>query len=431
MLYCGVSQHCITPKSPVYLAGYAARWGKQSVGVHDDLFVKAFYFEAPGVKLLMMFADLEGIPEQVLLPVKNKILEHIGVSYVCISATHTHSAPHTYKQVQLDHEELNEDWLKSLQDALFIAAQEAVQSKFSAKIGYGLVQADEVARNRRKGHEETDPEMCVLHISDTSDCVRGILMTYSCHCTVLDASSFLVSADYPGYIYQLMNIQFPDAITAFSNGAAGDINIGYSCDASALGEAMDIRTFKNAKRIAGLLCDKAMACMKNIQMHSDISIKVDIQKVTYPLRQDMPSEDSLRKKIYEIDGRIASASSEETVRDLKLRKIYLQCFILRMRTNLMGGNVLQADSMFIQIGHLLYVTIPGELFTKSGLQIKKYFNRCFDTIILGYSNGYIGYIPSKEAMDEGGYESETSIFANDVADQLIRQLKEAEICRHH
>ena len=422
MLYYGNSQKCITPCHPVYLAGYAARWGKRSQGIHDDLFVKAFYFEQSDCRMLLLFLDVEGIPKELASPVRKRIQNELGVEKVSFSATHCHSAPHAYPQVQLEHEEMDAAWVAYLQMQMFFAAQEAITTKFPALVGHSSIQVPEIARNRRKGHTETDPALFVLQITNLEQKIRGLILTYSCHCTVLDASNFLISSDYPGYIYKIMNKRFPDAVIAFSNGAAGDINIGYSSDASALGEKMDIRTFKNAERIAGILCDKAASCQQKIVMEDDVPIGFLVKDIAFPLREDVPTEESLWSDILALNKKILACSDEVELRSLKLQKIYLQCFVLRLHSNPHEDNTLFAQSMLVRIGKLLYVTIPGELFTIPGLAIKAHFNTAFHTAILGYSNGYIGYLPSLEAMKEGGYESETSIFTNDVADSLIRQL---------
>ena len=51
-------------------------------------------------------------------------------------------------------------------------------------------------------------------------------------------------------------------------------------------------------------------------------------------------------------------------------------------------------------------TFPGELYTEIGQSIKAHspFRRTF---IIGLANGYVGYLPTRKAIDEGGYAEDT------------------------
>ena len=51
----------------------------------------------------------------------------------------------------------------------------------------------------------------------------------------------------------------------------------------------------------------------------------------------------------------------------------------------------------------LEVTAPAELFTETGLEIKRR-SPLPRTLPVGYTNGSIGYVPIPEAYPEGGYE---------------------------
>ena len=62
-----------------------------------------------------------------------------------------------------------------------------------------------------------------------------------------------------------------------------------------------------------------------------------------------------------------------------------------------------AEVSACRVGPLAAVTVPGELFTEIGMQIKA-SSPSPATLIAGYSNGSIGYIPTVEAYPAGGYE---------------------------
>lgn len=52
--------------------------------------------------------------------------------------------------------------------------------------------------------------------------------------------------------------------------------------------------------------------------------------------------------------------------------------------------------------------VPGELFGKLGIEIKRRSPFRY-TYVIGLANDYIGYIPDKEAYDLGGYQLWTGL----------------------
>jgi hypothetical protein len=52
---------------------------------------------------------------------------------------------------------------------------------------------------------------------------------------------------------------------------------------------------------------------------------------------------------------------------------------------------------------LVFLGFPGELFSEIGINIKSR-SPFRHTIVCGYSNGTVGYVPTRSATIEGGYE---------------------------
>ena len=70
------------------------------------------------------------------------------------------------------------------------------------------------------------------------------------------------------------------------------------------------------------------------------------------------------------------------------------------------------------IGNLAIVGIPGELFVELGLAIQAtpYFAQTF---VAGYCNDLIGYIPTRAAYAEGGYEVDTARIAAGSGETIV------------
>jgi hypothetical protein len=82
----------------------------------------------------------------------------------------------------------------------------------------------------------------------------------------------------------------------------------------------------------------------------------------------------------------------------------------------------------MSIGPVRWVALPGELFVETGLALKQ----AGATFVVGYANGYIGYLPIRRAYDEGGYEVDPGTWSRvapgsaerlqAIAERLLSQL---------
>ncbi len=72
----------------------------------------------------------------------------------------------------------------------------------------------------------------------------------------------------------------------------------------------------------------------------------------------------------------------------------------------------------VTVGDLAVVGIPGELFVEFGLVLKAnpHFARTF---VAGYCNDLIGYIPTRAAYAEGGYEVDTARIAAGSGETIV------------
>ena len=62
----------------------------------------------------------------------------------------------------------------------------------------------------------------------------------------------------------------------------------------------------------------------------------------------------------------------------------------------------------IKLGDVDIITVPGEIFVEYQLAFRVHgFPK--RSMIFGYANGYVGYIPNKAAVKFGGYGTEPNI----------------------
>jgi len=86
---------------------------------------------------------------------------------------------------------------------------------------------------------------------------------------------------------------------------------------------------------------------------------------------------------------------------------------------------LPAEIQIIKIGQWAFVGWQGEIFVDYALSLKKLFT---DTFVISCANGELqGYIVTKEANDEGGYEASNALFSYKSGDIMVQ--KTAELLR--
>jgi len=86
-----------------------------------------------------------------------------------------------------------------------------------------------------------------------------------------------------------------------------------------------------------------------------------------------------------------------------------------------AGGKLKAEVQVMTFADRVYASVPCELFVRLGLRLKEMaFPR--RAHVVGSANGYIGYVPTREAFPRGGYETtflNTSKTAPDTGDRLV------------
>ena len=74
----------------------------------------------------------------------------------------------------------------------------------------------------------------------------------------------------------------------------------------------------------------------------------------------------------------------------------------------------------IRIGPVALLSTRGEPFTEISRQVVA-GSPFPHTLVSGYSNGAFGYVPTKQACQEGGHEIEASPFSPDAAETLVNE----------
>jgi hypothetical protein len=91
---------------------------------------------------------------------------------------------------------------------------------------------------------------------------------------------------------------------------------------------------------------------------------------------------------------------------------------VRSRDEEAGSRTIRTEVHGMAIGDSAWVGIPGELFVEIGLEIKK-ASPFLHTMVFGYTNDSVGYLPTRKAFPDGGYGVTWTSRVDETAEGLV------------
>ena len=461
----GVSSGLVTPPVGVPMAGFGART-EVSQGVHDDLHAKILLMESGRRRAALVTLDLVGLKRDEMNRLREIVGKHAGTdpTNVMIGCSHTHSGPSLKPNPMgslpvKEQRRLIDEWLRGLRSTLGEIAEEASENLTEARVKFGRSLVTGLSYNRRKTIPEgvcmlimetgrmkdavreqyrtwgmppelveeravpgiptgqIDPELTVLRFETLKGKPIAIVVNFSCHPVTLGPSNLLISADYPGYLRRLIE-EAEGATLLFTQGASGNVRPYYS-----------ERSFREAERIGVALASIALKTMRNLTpLPPDIDVRVANTIFELPTRK-LPSPEEAERLISEMEEELKRAIEARDFREV--RRLREELLMLKMisgqptalptqwlgvapQKNVkqvpqkMNGEEKICELQAIAVGDVILAAVPGELFTELGLEIKR---RSWSkrVVVVTLANGSMGYIPTKEAYEEGGYETKSPL----------------------
>ena len=390
----GTARAIITPKTPMWMSGYAART-KPSQGVVHDLWGKALAIEDPtGHRAILITLDLCGIGRDLSTRVRDTIRSRhrLEREQIVLACSHTHSGPvvgqnlHSMYNLDAGQRELVDQYTKFLEKSLEELATEALGRLAEARLGWGIGRCD-FAVNRRANKEAdvpalrerlelkgpVDHDLPLLRIDRRDGSLLAAVFGYACHCTVLDGYDFC--GDYAGFAQIDLESRHAGACAMFVAGCGGDQN------------PIPRRSLELAARYGkelGARCSEVLAG---------------------PLR---PVTSRLASTYEEVALPFAPLPSREQIeQDAKSSNFFTASRAKLLLETITKQGKLDATYPYpVQIwklGELTWVLLGGEVVVDYSLRIKRNLGSSH-TWVSAYCNDVMAYIPSRRILDEGGYE---------------------------
>lgn len=287
---------------------------------------------------------------------------------IVLACTHTHSAPESGALTSLYETADYAGWLHYLILQVGEAIRAAHMSSVPCQLSYGTAPAGGLGIHRRfkttqgimMSHPEppadvlvcrdgsVDDSVNVLAFRDRAGALKAIVVNATCH-PVYEMCIPQVSPDFPGELAAILDEQHLGAVAVFLNGAAGNVNPqGVSAGAS--------ESRRHAESLGRIV--------------NDILRTSTLEPAPYM---------KLSRNAFELSTRLPNGEDV--------------------------GVSLRTEVAALQLGSAAIVFIPGEPFAETALAIRR--ASVFElTVVVGFSEETIGYIPTDQAYIEGGYETD-------------------------
>ena len=390
-LKAGVARVDITPPAGLRMWGYGNRKGV-STGTLDPLYARVLVLEAGEKRLALVTLDLGRIFGPASLEkLRAAAKKASAISYVFVTASHTHSGPVIQDEYPPGGVPA---WETSAVEKIGKAIEESSQRLVEARlgVGYGIAY---IGHNRLRVNPDgtvtwfernttmvptapVDPTVAVLRVDASDGKPLAILVNYSCHAVVFGADNLQYSADFPGVMAQTVEKTLAaesgaQPICFFLQGAPGDINPYHAVtrleqDAVKMRYWTGERLGQEAARVAGSI---------RTQASPEASLDFAEDLLTFHLRWDA---EKLRQALIAAFGpKVFDDYGSRIREELNLP---VSTVLINKRIALMG--------------------MPGEPFVDFQVNWR---DRCPvpDAFFLGYANGYFGYFPTIRAATLGGY----------------------------
>jgi neutral ceramidase len=439
-LLAGAARIRLDPPLGLAMAGYGNRVGR-AAGVHDELAAQAIVLSDGACKVAIAGVDVLALGQRIADDIRERVAakSDIDADAVMVCATHTHSGPafNIFATPRAEAKPVDGrslEWERALPEKIasaIIRANEnlepaslrAASAPFMLGTNRRLMRPSGQIQLAANYNGVADGETEVIGVFDRSSNPIAFVLNYPCHGVVLCEDNLHYSRDWPGFamdeIERAASIDGgKSAISIFLQGATGNIDPrsrGNFAVAEDNGRAMGHAAF-NEIRIAEPLTDVRISSRR-------LALKLKLKNLDDSLK-------SARDCAAQTEASLNNHRGGDGYQLKRLRDHHAQSLAAlaalesleeqhrRDRRVNMARRELSTSLMIFTIGNLAIVGIPGEPFVELGLTLKRSPNFAH-TFVVGYCNDLIGYIPTRAAYDEGGYEVDTARIAAGSAEEIV------------
>jgi neutral/alkaline ceramidase-like enzyme len=354
------------------LVGYPRR-SQRATGRHDPLFARAVVLEEGHSVTAICSVELCYVGEDVVAEARDRIARDTGIATdaVLLCATHTHSGPHDVDP---------SFWPYGLPERIAAVVHRARDRVGPARVGAGWGTLHGHSLNRRRLEDPVDPALLAVRIDDGDGVPLGIIWSFACHPVVLGPDNLLISGDWPGLAARALE-QRLGAVVVFAQGACADVNPLTAGVRALLGRRpigdRTGGTFAEAEHLATAAADEVLRVCGGIGTR--------------------PGAGVWTRRI-RVDGDAAPAALEDRAAPAFGPGL--------PRPRSASTDPFEVMLVGLDSPGVVLVGQPGEAFAQTGVALRRELRALGieHACVVGYANGWRGYLPPRDAFAEGGYE---------------------------
>ena len=337
--------------------GGAAR---RAQGAHDPLMAKVLVLADEQTSVALCCCDVAALRSVDVARIRRSVAERVPDltgARCTIAASHTHSGPET---MYLFGNTPDDPWIIDMDRRIGDAVVRAHESlapctarlaRGEAPLNFNRRAIGEDGRARMVlEHREgvtggvSDSELIVLRFDAADGSPLAVVHNYAAHALAAGPENMLFTADFPGVAGAVIERNLAGASALFLNGGAGNVH--------------------------------PRECM----------------------RADFAAAEKIGSALGEAVLKLAASPTKELVPPM----LQFASTALRFANRVDPALQVEAEVSCLCLGPLAIGCMPGEPFVEFQLRFKRaLFPR--PGVLVGYANGWQGYIPTREAYEFGGY----------------------------
>ncbi|MDA4112589.1 MAG: hypothetical protein OK474_00890 [Thaumarchaeota archaeon] len=401
----------LNPSLGLPISGYYQP--KIATQFHDRLYAKAISLSSGDERVLMASLDLVGLAKRTCDEIRKEAEDRLKVpkENVVLLSTHTHSGPETFSsnaslsetppEVPMRTElEENIGWMKRM---ITFALEQAMKDERPVdRTSVTSTPVKGMFSNRNDPARTIDRTLTTLRLGREKRPL--FLVNHNCHPTVLGANNVFYSADFPAYLSrslaEKLNAEQVNCVT----GSCGDVSTRLTLG----NEFSKRRNLANTVRYGETLADLVVASQRNAKTLEDSSLYVASRQLELKVKKHPDASESERLRL-DLEKEIKRTREATRRSKLELALEGIKIWEETLAANPRGlPSTMGFDLGVVALGEeFALVWASGELLSETGLMLKQK-SRFGTTMVSGYGNGDIGYIPLPQSYENLEYEAVVS-----------------------
>ncbi|MBX3238324.1 MAG: neutral/alkaline non-lysosomal ceramidase N-terminal domain-containing protein [Chitinophagaceae bacterium] len=393
----------ITPDSPKMLLGYSAR---KSTGIRDRIHHRIVVMDDGATRFVLVSTEICVMSPSEYDHMAQLLKKELGIDPVNFwwTVTHTHSAPEVgvpglpevFMGDRYKHD-VDTAYTRFVEQTLLEGIRKAISQLKPSRLnaGWGFSQANinrrAIGSNGKASlglnpDGPVDRRIGLIRIDDMNNKPLALIANYPIHGTVFGPANLDISGDVQGVVSTYVE-QKTGVPVLFINGAAGNLAPLYSVSQSVYGNKDS-----ELDQLCVFLGDKIIEANKKILPGTDtVQLFSGKTVIETPRKKDMGWPSDLGEY---------------------------------SRTTATGVQLVRLPVRFLKINEDIAIwSLPVELFCEISNEIRDRSPFPY-TFYFGYTNGWLGYLPTAEEWKYGGYEVEV---VSPYTPEAEKHVKEAVI----